>query len=106
MCQAAAGIRDHCVTGVQTCALPICLRCRAFQQHRKHGWLDVSPSMLAMLLECPAAKTLISLRSIVCSGGVLNSGLGRRVFTRDLESVVEGKRVDIGGRRIIKKKKK
>jgi len=23
--QAEDGIRDHCVTGVQTCALPICL---------------------------------------------------------------------------------
>src|SRR5215204_4585741 len=23
-CQAEGGIRDHCVTGVQTCALPIC----------------------------------------------------------------------------------
>src|SRR5260221_1612125 len=27
--QAEDGIRDHCVTGVQTCALPICLRRRA-----------------------------------------------------------------------------
>src|SRR5260221_4366608 len=26
--QAEDGIRDHCVTGVQTCALPICCRCR------------------------------------------------------------------------------
>src|SRR5438034_2145287 len=25
-CQAEDGIRDHCVTGVQTCALPICFR--------------------------------------------------------------------------------
>ena len=24
--QAEDGIRDHCVTGVQTCALPICTR--------------------------------------------------------------------------------
>ena len=25
--QAEDGIRDHCVTGVQTCALPISLKC-------------------------------------------------------------------------------
>ena len=25
--QAEDGIRDHCVTGVQTCALPICCYC-------------------------------------------------------------------------------
>src|SRR5260221_2898832 len=25
--QAEDGIRDHCVTGVQTCALPICMKC-------------------------------------------------------------------------------
>src|SRR5438034_3250963 len=30
--QAEDGIRDHCVTGVQTCALPICPRRRFFQQ--------------------------------------------------------------------------
>ena len=29
--QAEDGIRDHCVTGVQTCALPICL----FEIHRQ-----------------------------------------------------------------------
>src|SRR5438034_1612646 len=28
--QAEDGIRDHCVTGVQTCALPICLRAGPF----------------------------------------------------------------------------
>src|SRR5260221_7466540 len=27
--QAEDGIRDHCVTGVQTCALPICWRTRS-----------------------------------------------------------------------------
>src|SRR5436190_20872938 len=26
--QAEDGIRDHCVTGVQTCALPICVSCQ------------------------------------------------------------------------------
>ena len=26
--QAEDGIRDHCVTGVQTCALPICIQAK------------------------------------------------------------------------------
>ena len=31
--QAEDGIRDHCVTGVQTCALPIYPSCEAVWQH-------------------------------------------------------------------------
>src|SRR5438132_13273798 len=32
--QAEDGIRDHCVTGVQTCALPICIRSTAISPTR------------------------------------------------------------------------
>src|SRR5918997_1255370 len=35
--QAEDGIRDHCVTGVQTCALPICAGARGLQQAREVG---------------------------------------------------------------------
>src|SRR5260221_1799665 len=35
--QAEDGIRDHCVTGVQTCALPICHHA---QQGRKWRFID------------------------------------------------------------------
>src|SRR4030095_2034232 len=31
-CQAEDGIRDHCVTGVQTCALPICHRSKRIRE--------------------------------------------------------------------------
>src|SRR5438034_2233542 len=34
--QAEDGIRDHCVTGVQTCALPIC-----FIDYDNDGWPDL-----------------------------------------------------------------
>src|SRR5205823_10822433 len=35
--QAEDGIRDKLVTGVQTCALPICARARALRRTRRHG---------------------------------------------------------------------
>src|SRR5260221_14088387 len=67
--QAEDGIRDHCVTGVQTCALPISSRtpCR------------------------PPKRSTCS----ACSTRIVRSE-ERRV----------GKSVDLGGRRIIKKKKR
>src|SRR5256885_8929042 len=36
----------------------------------------------------------------------IDDGLERRLVARDRKSVVQGKSVDLGGRRIIKKKKK
>src|SRR6202012_4491749 len=37
--QAEDGIRDHCVTGVQTCALPICLLATSLTQEHITQWL-------------------------------------------------------------------
>src|ERR1017187_2515982 len=71
--QAEDGTRDTSVTGVQTCALPICL----------------SPQSRGRR---PETRILLRL-------------LHRRLPHRDRKSVGEGKRVDLGGRRIIKKKK-
>src|SRR5438132_12676720 len=71
--QAEDGIRDHCVTGVQTCALPISTRPPPF------------------VLSLPdSSNTMMS------SPSFWNRSEERRV----------GKSVDLGGRRIIKKKKK
>src|SRR5476649_2903275 len=67
--QAEDGIRDHCVTGVQTCALPI------FHGHRE-------------------GKARATRRE-----------RANRLGARSEERRV-GKSVDLGGRRIIKKKKK
>src|SRR5438132_5195370 len=36
--QAEDGIRDHCVTGVQTCALPI--SSKFWRQHTANAWLS------------------------------------------------------------------
>src|SRR6266581_202875 len=67
--QAEDGIRDGRVTGVQTCALPICWR---------------------------------------CVSGCRGPAAARRAWTTaaDRKSVVQGQSVDLGGRRIIKKKKR
>src|SRR2546427_12056557 len=96
--QAEDGIRDLTVTGVQTCALPISSSstCRS--------------SCSAVISCCRAAVRAASaypaernrVPSAAASGcRSREKGRGRR----DRESVVEGKRVDLGGRRIIKKKK-
>src|SRR5438132_9128315 len=37
--QAEDGIRDHCVTGVQTCALPICGHALSPSHHRRRNRL-------------------------------------------------------------------
>src|SRR5207237_8405385 len=83
--QAEDGIRDSSVTGVQTCALPICLRAQRHVHAAQEGGvalgLDISRFAAAEQLNaipmCPRSEE-------------------RRV----------GKGVDLGGRRIIKKKKK
>src|SRR5260370_25922180 len=78
--QAEDGIRDSSVTGVQTCALPISL---GF--HAPPAWESYQ-------------------RSETKGGG---EGVGdvARQADGDRKSVVEGKSGDLGGRRIIKKKK-
>ena len=67
--QAEDGIRDHCVTGVQTCALPIWLKKHAIQQGDKkffvsksfeaYGGLTPLTSRISIpsfiVLRCPAA---------------------------------------------------
>src|SRR2546429_3581867 len=47
----------------------------------------------------------LSSSSSTCCGGNASSGTGGLVRWRDRKSVVKGKSVDLGGRRIIKKKK-
>src|SRR3712207_9396585 len=75
-------------TGVQTCALPISSSER-----------DPSPE--------PSSTSSCGIAHLVAAGGkaALRSG-GSPQLTGDRKSVVEGKSVDLGGRRIIKKKKK
>src|SRR2546429_4815728 len=79
--QAEDGIRDVAVTGVQTCALPISGNGPA--------------SMISGQLVSGDFFNTLGLRAAA-----------GRVLELDRKSGVEGKRVDLGGRRIIKKKKR
>src|SRR2546422_8316263 len=92
--QAEDGIRDVAVTGVQTCALPIYLS-------RPARALVRSP-----LPVCAAVVRRVSARAapagwcVRAAGASRGSGQRRRSEERRV-----GKSVDLGGRRIIKKKK-
>src|SRR3712207_7571042 len=90
--QAEDGIRDIGVTGVQTCALPISTR---WSRTTGRTWRSATPTASST-----ATWTSSCARS---SCGGLTEAEGRH---EDRKSVVEGKSVDLGGRRIIKKKKK
>src|SRR5437588_4387349 len=87
--QAEDGIRDHCVTGVQTCALPIsafrrCVRMRPLRilgTDRSRGSPGPGPSTTRSNPSSPS----------------------RSSYPRSEERRV-GKGVDLGGRRILKKK--
>src|SRR4030066_1048884 len=74
--QAEDGIRDSSVTGVQTCALPICLAA-----------------------EVPTLALILYVAGIVTGGWFIAPREIGRASCR-------GKSVDLGGRRIIKKKTK
>src|SRR5256885_10446824 len=78
--QAEDGIRDYKVTGVQTCALPIYVESGKAQVEQFDHVVGRSADQVG--------------------------GLDVAVDHADRKSVGEGKRVDLGGRRIIKKKKK
>src|SRR2546422_5732255 len=84
--QAEDGIRDVAVTGVQTCALPI--------YRRPTRSISVRPSGTCCIIMASSSAT--------CDTGSLPITCRRR---RRSEERRVGKGVDLGGRRIIKKKK-
>src|SRR3712207_9492029 len=83
--QAEDGIRDIGVTGVQTCALPISRRGHRRRVRRR---------------DRPARTTRLTLTGHTS----YRSGTSSSTLCGDRKSVVQGKSVDLGGRRIIKKK--
>src|SRR2546422_9375405 len=87
--QAEDGIRDVAVTGVQTCALPISRRTRAGGPHARLA------RHLLLRGQGSRGHRRAPPRRAWRAGGPEG----------DRKSVVKGKRVDLGGRRIIKKKK-
>src|SRR2546430_3496919 len=93
--EAEDGIRDLTVTGVQTCALPISapgVRWRAVATWRGEARMNRRDMMrvLGGALALPLLAALPAERL---------DALGRAA--QDRKSVVEGKRGDLGGRRII-----
>src|SRR5256886_5031186 len=98
--QAEDGIRDLTVTGVQTCALPIYeLGDRCFNDKD-------SP-----LLTCDPA--MVKRKSSGATAQSLSTDMKKRYYSKETklydgrsEERRVGKSVDLGGRRIIKKKKK
>src|SRR5260370_37877736 len=94
--QAEDGIRDSSVTGVQTCALPISSWRRSWRPRRERG-----PEL--RLRRWPAASIWWQPPG---ERSLRQHGNRRRAARGDRESGVEGKSVELGGRRIIKKKKK
>src|SRR3712207_8229127 len=98
--QAEDGIRDIGVTGVQTCALPIlCPPLAAAEAMARYaGWrpgTDPEPARLQASKE--------SFRRARAAGVRIVNGSDMGVFA-DRKRVGEGKSVDLGGRRCIKKK--
>src|SRR2546429_7197666 len=91
--QAEDGIRDVAVTGVQTCALPI-------SRLLERAADDLAVVLVVQRLEHEHA-TAREQRGRQLEARVLGRGADQRSEERRV-----GKRVDLGGRRIIKKKKK
>src|SRR3712207_7440983 len=96
--QAEDGIRDIGVTGVQTCALPISVGGSAIT---RHPWVIAVAACDTRGRPMPMSN----LGSAVGRGGLMAPGEAiTSLSAEDRKSVVQGKSVDLGGRRIIKKK--
>src|SRR5256885_3220452 len=98
--QAEDGIRDYKVTGVQTCALPIF----GMEDPRVyHPIIEVGPVTLAPLLKTLQGRPAAKVQLLHFSGSFRAAELAQ--FLARSEERRVGKSVDLGGRRIIKKKK-
>src|SRR5258708_36874339 len=89
--KAEDGIRDDLVTGVQTCALPI---------YRVAG-----PHQFSARAAAAVAGAVRRAGGTAAAAGRGQSDCRLPTVRGDRKSVVQGKSVDLGGRRIIKKKK-
>src|SRR5256885_8792432 len=96
--QAEDGIRDYKVTGVQTCALPIYTPFRSVQElGRIPGFSN--PAAVGMLTR------FFTVRSLMFEANVtVHAGGASRTYV-EIGRASCRKSVDLGGRRIIKKKK-
>src|SRR5260221_7696227 len=74
--QAEDGIRDHCVTGVQTCALPISSPCvppayTVISKRPPVACLNSSPICLRFLSQTDPIGTSVASLMEVCASGAL-----------------------------------
>ena len=91
--QAEDGIRDDLVTGVQTCALPISFLVAA------------APTLFILpISRCGSAPAFYTANFSLRQRPTFYTARFSLRQRPDRKSVVEGKSVDLGGRRIIKKK--
>src|SRR2546426_1790944 len=97
--QAEDGIRDYKVTGVQTCALPI--SASGTISAANGGTVNLSYSYLGPLILPITVKATLTIPP----GAVAQNTTITMTMDRSEERRV-GKGVDLGGRRIIKKKNK
>src|SRR3712207_9534089 len=86
-------MRDIGVTGVQTCALPISLSTTS----------GVRPSIGAARTWPLVAAAAPNSAAAASTNGVVSAIARCSALARDRKSVVLGKSVDLGGRRVIKK---
>src|SRR5438034_6571907 len=93
--QAEDGIRDHCVTGVQTCALPIFPTNALYTS----GVIGQPPAPALFFSWCEAVLPFIEQDNLV-----KQLDLTQREYRSEERRV--GKSVDLGGGSIIKKKSK
>src|SRR3712207_8300652 len=97
--QAEDGIRDIGVTGVQTCALPIYGQSKINAAYALGGpalAIETVESYLDVQINHLVEVNFENFPALIDSLG--------GVTVKDRKSVVEGKSVDLGGRRIIQKK--
>src|SRR2546430_9326966 len=104
--QAEVGIRDLTVTGVQTCALPIYLA------ERRTALLEALMQRIRVMPGVTHAAVGNALPFMSAGGfrafkmrSSRNPGVQVDAQAIDRKSGVEGKNVDVGGRRVLKKKK-
>ena len=104
--QAEGGIRDDLVTGVQTCALPILCdskgvinNSRTSLNKEKMRFAETTTNAINLKEAMVDADIFVGLSVPGC----VTPDMIRSI---DRKSVVQGKSVELGGRRIIKKKKK
>src|SRR3712207_8691884 len=100
--QAEDGIRDIGVTGVQTCALPICSDRARFAPPLRRLLVRVRRSQRG---HDPRGGSLQHGEALRFQGHEVLRRIRSGALVRSEERRV-GKSVDLGGRRIIKKKKK